>query len=186
MAEETEGENEQQEEDAEGGSSKKLFIIIGVLLVVLLLLGGGVWFWLSADDEDESKKVAMVKSQETLSDPEIVPKGFDDDDEYDENEVPLGAIFPMETFVVNLAGGTQYLRIEIQIEFTEREVPRRFYGRLVPVRDLLIKLLTSRAAKELSSPDGKEELKEAIKVAVNQVLRKELVERVYFTQFIIQ
>ena len=188
MADDLEQDEEQQTEDevTEEGSSKKLYISIAAVVVVLLIAGAGAWFWFASGSDDDDKKVTMVKSQETLSEPEIVPQGFDDEDEYDEDEIPLGAIYPLETFVVNLAGGSRFLRIEIQLEFEDREVPRRFYGRLVPVRDLLIKLLTSRPAEELSSSDGKEELKEAIKIAVNQVLRKDLVKKVYYTQFIIQ
>ena len=38
-------------------------------------------------------------------------------DELDENEAALGAIFPLDTFVVNLSGGKNYLRCQVQVEF---------------------------------------------------------------------
>ena len=169
MAEEEEQAEEQVEEGTEEeGSKKKLFIIIGAVLVVIIAAGAGAWLWMSSGEKDEEPGMKMAKSQEALSKPQILPQGFEEEDEFAEDEEPLGAIYPMEAFIINLADGSRYLRVEIQLEFTEREVPRRFMGRLVPIRDLLIKLLTSRSAKELSSNDGKEELRDDLHYKNNE------------------
>lgn len=179
-------EPEEVTEVASEGGNNRMIIFIGAGVFGILVIGGLLFWFLMAGDGTEEDKVQMVSPQMALSNPEILPEGFEEEDEYDEEEEPLGAIYPMETFIVNLSGGQRFLRAEIQLEFTEREVPSRFYARLVPIRDLLIKLLTTRSAEELSSSDGKDELREAIIMAVNQMMRKDQVKQVYFTQFIIQ
>ena len=164
-------------------SKKKLFIIIGGVVGLILLLGVPAAFFLL-----KSKPVVTGEVGESAGiavDDGSLVEGAEDEDEYDENETPLGAIFPMDSFVVNLTGG-KYLRIQIQLEFEEREVPKRFYARLVPVRDRILSLLASRTQDDISSQQGRDALRLEIKDLINEILRKEEVKIVYFTQFVVQ
>ena len=65
-------------------------------------------------------------------------------------------------------------------------MPKRFYVRLVPIRDGVIRILSSRTPSELMSHEGKEALKQALKEMMNDVLKKEEVKNIYFTQFVVQ
>jgi flagellar basal body-associated protein FliL len=106
-------------------------------------------------------------------------------EELEEGEEPLGAIVPLETFLVNLSGG-KYIRAQVQVEFESLDVPRRFYTRSVPIRDGIISMLTQMTAENLESAKGKDKLRAEIRSVINTTLRKEEVRRVYFTQFVIQ
>jgi flagellar basal body-associated protein FliL len=92
---------------------------------------------------------------------------------------------PFETFLVNLSGG-KYLRLQMQAEMETPDVPRRLYGRIVPIRDGVITMLTQKAATDLESAEGKELLKKSIKDLINEQLKRQDVRRIYFTQFVIQ
>jgi len=107
------------------------------------------------------------------------------EDELDEGEQVIGAIFPLDTFVINLSGG-KYLRVQVRLEFEGRDIPKRLYPRVVPVRDELIGILSTKRAEDLQTSQGKENLKKEIKNSINELLRHEDVKNVYFTQFVVQ
>lgn len=177
-----EDQNQEQEAAPQKGKNNKLFVIIGIVAVLIIALGTPlVMMSMGGDKDAKHAEHDLVEHEEGM-----VPEGFDDEDEYDEDEEPLGALFPMRTFVVNLAEGQSYLRIQVQVEFEKRDVPRRFYAQLVPCRDALISLLTARTVDDLNSQKGKESLKDDIKDTLNLTMRREEVKQIYFTQFVIQ
>ncbi|NLF25098.1 MAG: flagellar basal body-associated FliL family protein [Deltaproteobacteria bacterium] len=181
-AEESEG-GEASPSVSSGGSKKKLVLIVGLILGLLLLVGLPVFFLMSSGEKEPVETISLEEEDDFQK---LVPEVYQEEDELDEDEDPLGAIFPLDTFVVNLAGGSGFLRCQVQIEFTERDVPKRFYARLVPVRDAAIKILSTHTAAELAGSEGKENLKEALAEMINGILRKEQVKNVYFTQFVVQ
>jgi len=176
--EKDEGEKEAEIVPANPSKTKKRALIAGgVVLLLTILIGTPVLiFSLKGGDGVDPD---MVGSYETF-----FPDGFYED-ELDETEEALGAFYPMETFVVNLAGGN-YLRAQIQLEFMDRDIPPRFHTRVVPVRDAIIGLLTAQSKDDIIGPRGQENLKIDIRERINAELRREDIKRVYFTQFIIQ
>jgi len=187
--EENENENENEKKPSlikKIGKKKLVIVVVGVLVLLLAIGTPIVIFTMNGGGEKSDTLDAGAVNGEYGE--EDVPEGYDDEDEYeyDEDEEPLGAIYPLETFVVNLADGDSYLRVQVQIEFFKREVPKRFYVRIVPIRDALLGIMTAKKPEEVSGPDGKGELKSDIKEKINELMKKEEVKKVYFTQFIVQ
>ena len=177
-------EAEGAEESAEGGKKKgkgTLLLIIGGVLFLVLSIGAPL-LYMSMKPKKKDEHLAHDAAQAEHS---FVLEGYEDEEEYDEDEEPLGAIYPLETFVVNLAG-ERYIRVQVQLEFVTRDIPRRFYTTLIPVRDGLITLLTSRTVEDLSGAQAKDTLRGDIKDVVNTTMKKEVIKNVYFTQFVIQ
>lgn len=110
-----------------------------------------------------------------------------DQDSLDENEVSYGAFFPIDNFVVNLVDGG-FLKIQIFIEFSTRDVPPAFLAKIVPAKDSIIDILSGRKGTELKTVNGKDLLRNDIKDLLNTLLGKErkLVRDVYFTTYIIK
>lgn len=179
---------EEGEEGAEAtGNKRKLNVILLIscgILFLVLAVGVPAAYFMLADKEDaiERLEADILEAEENM----VQEEGWEEEYEYDEDEEPLGAIFPLHTFVVNLAADDSYLRCQVQLEFKGQTVPKRFFVRQVPIRDALIKLLASRTPEELSSGDGRQELKESVKQVVNDMLKREEVKEVYFTQFVMQ
>ena len=162
---------------------KKLFIIVGAVIFLVLAIGAPLIFFSMKKPATEVENAASDAASDTEDHGTL--EGALDEDEHGENEEAQGAIFPLESFVVNLAGGG-YLRSQIQLEFVERDIPEKFYARAVPIRDAMIKLLALQTQESLTSDQGREDLKKSIKDVVNEVLKKEEVKNVYFTQFVVQ
>lgn len=181
--EEKEVTNENAEASSKSGK-KVLFIVLGLVALLLLIGVPAAYFALSGEKPPQEESISEIENMNNI--PNYETEGENDEEEWDEDEDPLGAIFPMDTFIVNLPGAKRFFRCQVQFEFFSREIPRRFYVRIVPIRDEILKLLSVRTVNELTSTEGKEQLKLDLKKVVNELLRKEEVKHVYFTQFVIQ
>lgn len=99
-----------------------------------------------------------------------------------ENESQLGP------FIVNLAddGARRYLRATLQLAL-HKESYKKYFGKLDPrMRDALLTLLSSQRTDQLLKPEGKDQLRKDIATQLNGILGKEVVDDVYFVDFLIQ
>jgi flagellar basal body-associated protein FliL len=99
-----------------------------------------------------------------------------------ENDSQLGP------FIVNLAddGARRYLRATLQLGL-RKESYKKYFEKVDPrVRDALLLTLSSRRTGELLSPEGKTKLREEIAEQLNTIIGKEVVDEVYFVDFLIQ
>jgi flagellar basal body-associated protein FliL len=163
---------------------KRKLIIAGAAAAVCLGIGTPLGIFLLKPAEKKEEEAVIEKV------PEVEEASHETESEAEEgalkeNEESLGAIVPFETFLVNLSGG-KYLRLQMQAEFVTRDVPKRLYSRLVPIRDSIITMLTEQSATTLEDSQGKEKIKKNIRDLINEQLRREDVRRIYFTQFVIQ
>lgn len=180
MAKEEEKETTETAPAAKG-SKKKLFIIIGGVVFLILAAGIPVLYFTVLAPKTELDPDAITEGEEGS----VPLEGNLEEDELEEGEKAIGAIYPLDTFVLNLADG-KFIRAQLQLEFSDRDVPKRFYSKQVLVRDALISLITAKKSDVLSAEDGKETLKKEVKDKVNEVLNRQDVENVYLTQFVIQ
>ena len=152
-----------------------------VILQSLLIVGLVVSYFLFLAPKDGGAKSgvdeASVDGGEGES-TEIEEEGL-------EGERPLGAIVPLDQYMVNLRDAG-YLKVRIQLELTEREVPLRFYAREVVMRDAVLTLLSTKTKDTLLTVDGKDSLRDELRVLLNEVLKKEMVEKIYFTEFAVR
>jgi flagellar FliL protein len=168
---------------ASGGKKKTILIISGVVGLLLLIGVPVAFFAMKGKEEPQSETLAADAASHGGHG--AVAEGALDEDELEEGEEPLGAILPLESFVVNLSGG-RFVRLQAQIEFVGRDVPKRFYSRIVPVRDRIIQILSAKTADQILPNKGRDQLRQEIKDTINEILRKEEAKQVYFTQFVIQ
>jgi flagellar FliL protein len=94
----------------------------------------------------------------------------------------------LKPFVVNLQDErrSRYLRIAIQLDIVGAKWEEEIQKRLPQVRNRLLFLLSNKTVDEISSVDGKYRLQEEIVQHVNETLEKAIVQKVYFTDFIVQ
>ncbi len=182
-----EKENAEQPVEAEPASSGNMLLVIGLAVSILFGLAGfgaAGFMFMNQKPVEEPITVSGVASDAAHAEEDEL-YAVTEEDELDEGEEALGAIYPLESFVLNLSGG-RYLRAQLRLEFEGREVPKRFFPRIVPVRDLIIQLLSVKRAEDLLTSQGKEGLKGEIKDKVNELLRREDIKNVYFSQFVVQ
>ncbi|MFZ5644567.1 MAG: flagellar basal body-associated FliL family protein [Bacillota bacterium] len=91
--------------------------------------------------------------------------------------------------VVNLsdAGGTRYLRIRMVLEFKKDE---KFVEELkdmnAPIMEDIIHVLRSKTVDEIRPLDKEEKVKEEMLNTINTRLKQGKIEKIYFTDFLIQ
>lgn len=99
-------------------------------------------------------------------------------------------MLPMEPFIVNLLekGGTakRYLKVTLSFEVETEDEKGVIETHKTQLRDSILLLLSSQSMAEVSSMEGKLGLKQAILSRTNQVLGQALVNRIYFTEFVVQ
>ncbi len=151
-------------------------ILIAVITVAVLFagaVGGGFYMmWNKLADLD-----ALVRPEE-----EAV------EEEAEEGLLVTGTMFPLDTFIVNLADekSKRYLRVTMQIELKEGEPVEILEQRLVQVRDIILMILPTKRFQEIRSVDGKTILRQEIMTRLNDLLKKEVINNIYFTEFVVQ
>ena len=164
-------ENKEQQKE-EKGSNKLLLIVIIVLLLVLLIIGGLVaYFLLSEEEKKEEATSPKIEKNKKIS-----------------NMTQIGPIYPLEKFIVNLLSNhsSRYLKCKIDLELDSPELQEEIDKKLSPIRDLIIRILSSKTVEEIQTSKGKEKLKEEIKRKINEILTTGEIRNVYFTEFVIQ
>lgn len=98
----------------------------------------------------------------------------------------IGKTIPMETFLVNLSGnrGNKLLKVNMDLEVEGGKISEEIDKRKPQIRDIIIILLSSKTYAQLSSPEGKEFLRDEIRDTVNSFLTSGKIKRVLFTEFI--
>lgn len=148
------------EEGAEAPKkSKKLLIIIIAVVLVLVLGGGAAAFFLMkggdhADDEEVAEETAKPKKKE-------------------KKKTEAHPVFVnMDAFTVNLIPetGDQYLQVAISLELEGLEAEAEIKANMPKIRNNLTLLLSSKKASELMPKAGKEQLAEALKDEINQII----------------
>ncbi len=166
-------------------SSSSLMLIIVIVMLILVILVGAVAFILMSGGDDESAVQSTPTAQERQVDQTQRSSG-------NPNSVrpftEIGLMFPMDTFTVNLLSesGRRYLKVEMNLEIDGEELAAELDNKKAVIRDIIIRLLSSKSLDEISTAKGKDKLKEQITEQLNMRLRDGHINNVYFTEFVIQ
>ncbi len=163
---------------AGGGTSKKQsLILIGLAFVnMLVILGVGLMvFQGRKKDAAEPKLEHVIKGEHDTQEKE----------KKEEKEV-AAKVFPLETFIVNLAAskGRRVAKVNIELAVEGEGITTEIDQRKAQVRDIIIILLSGKSYEQVANKEGKDKLKEQIKDTVNAFLTKGKIKEVYFTEFI--
>jgi len=162
--------------DAPPKKKGKLLIILVIVGVLLLGAGVGGFFLLSKPATEQSAKSEEGEEEEG-------------EEESGDGDAKQPTYVKLATFTVNLADQESYLQVEIELLVADLKVGEKMNARIPEVRDAMIRLLTSKTAEELSTPEGKDKLANEIQTQINDVLgfkKKGGVRKVLFGAFIIQ
>ena len=94
----------------------------------------------------------------------------------------------LKAFVINLADADapRYLKVDITLQVIDKEAEKEVKEYTAMVRDTVLAYLSGLSAEQTVGPLGKSDMRHAIKKRINDVLPSAPVERVFFTQFIVQ
>ena len=154
-------------------SNKILIMLFGVLIVFMLGMGGGlVMMW---------NKLSEISVQSAANASTNPAQGSNP-------EQPLGPIYSLDTFIVNLAdkGGNRYLRVTMDLELANPELAAEINKRLPQVRDSILMILPSKRFDEISSVEGKIALRDEMLEKLNSLLTLGKITNIYFKEFVVQ
>ncbi len=160
-----------EEQDAPKGKSKLLIIIIAVV-VLLLGIGGALYFFLGSDDsasESQSQTATAVVAAE-----------------------PVMYVNIPQPFLFNVTGDKKdrlvQIKAQLMVRGSKNEDLARYHSPLV--ESTLLATFASATVDQLRSPTGRVELRdkatEDIKASLAQAVGQPVIEKVLFTDFVIQ
>jgi flagellar protein FliL len=145
-------------------------IVLAVILV--LLVGGGVfvgWTLLQTDPADgEAGKASVMKEK-----PDTAP-----------------ATYTLNTYIVNLMGSSgmsnRYLKVGVLLGIND-PLQAPILDEFKPLlNDAVLMLLSSKTYSELATVEGKIVLKQELISRMNQILGRQVVKTIYFSEFVVQ
>ena len=153
---------------------KPMGMIIGIIVGLLALGGGGYYAYMTYFQEKPVEEVPVEGEEGAV---QVV-----------EENINLGVMFPLDSFIVNLAGskGKRFLKVTISLELSTPEVHAELKENIQKVTDSILVLLSSKSFEDVYSVRGKFKLKDEVVTRVNRFLVVGHVKDAYFTEFIIQ
>jgi flagellar FliL protein len=186
------------EAEAEGGGKKKLFIIIGAAVAVALILGVVAFMMLGKGDK-KTKKEGEATTTEAAAGGHGAPAaesgGHGAPAASGGHGAAAGAagapsanIFALEPFIVNIYDGQElrYLKVKVELEMVSPAIKTEIEGRLAPIRDSVLILLSAKTLQDVQDVQGKNTLKDEILGAINKSIPPGKIAKVYFTDFVVQ
>ncbi len=174
------------EAPAEGGSKKKLFIIIGAAVAVLVIAGVVVFMMMGKGDKKKEGTDPHASPAAAAGGHGAAPAG----DAHGAAGGAAGAttIFPLEPFIVNIYDGQdlRYLKVKVELDMANPGVKPELEGRLAPIRDAILVVLTTKTLQEVQDVQGKNQLRDEILTAISKIVAQGKVTKVYFTDFVVQ
>ena len=154
-------------------SNKLLFIVLGVVLLLVVGMGGGLFMMWS--------KMSAINTQ-------IATAAESKDGQKANDQMMIGPIMALDTFIVNLAdaGGKRFLRVTIDLELSNPELRDEMKTRLPQVRDAILMILPTKHFDDISSTEGKIELRDELLASLNGFLTTGQINNIYFKEFVVQ
>lgn len=189
-------DNENTEQRVVKKSSKLKFIIIGLIVILLLVVILFVVYMLvlapkpAADQTAQQNPVAQAPAPApapTVQTPSPAMVGGMD---MGVSNAEMGQIYPIPTLNVNLADptGITYLAITLALEFDPKnaDLYAEVEAKMPRINDMIITVLSSKAYEEISTSQGKINLKNEFLRRINSMLAKGRLYNVYITGFTVQ
>lgn len=161
---------------ASSGSGQKPILFIILAVVNMLVVGAvGYMLWQNRKLEAAKPTIDQVVAGEVDTHKKEEPEGSF-----------VGRVVPLESFIVNLAGerGRKVARVNMELELQGDNVAEEIEKRKAQIRDIIIITLSSKSYEEVSSREGKDQLRNEIKDTINNFLTKGKIKNVFFTDLI--
>ncbi len=110
--------------------------------------------------------------------------------EPDETAAPVeyGAFSEIHGLIVNPAGsqGQRYLMVNVGFESQQEKALEALTAKEVAVRDAVLDILSKKTVDQLAAIGFRDSLKTEIRDTVNVILGPDQIDRLYFTQYVLQ
>lgn len=171
---------EEVKEEKKKGNKGLIIAIIGILVLLIVAVAILVVFLLPKEQPPAEGEGGHQTTKEA---PAHANGGARSD------FAKMGPTFAIaEPFVVNLMGqdGRRYLKASVVLELSAPELQKEIDTKLPLIKDRISQILSSKTFGEISTPKGKDKLKEEILQEINSFMVDGYIKSVLFPEFIIQ
>jgi flagellar FliL protein len=177
-----------QDAPKEKKSGSLVLIIVIVVLILVILIGAVVAILMMGGDDEEAVQSKTPVAQERSINKNPEERLTSGSGRTSGSFSEIGPMFPLDNFTVNLLSesGRRYLKVQMNLELSGEELGVELDTRKAVIRDIIIRLLSSKSLEEISTSKGKEKLKDQIVDQLNMRLRDGHINNVYFTEFVVQ
>lgn len=191
-------DNENTELQTAKKSSKLKFIIIGLIVLILLIaILVVVYMFVLAPKSETAEQAAQPTAVQAAPAPapapavqQAAPAPVMGAMDMGVSNAEMGQIYPIPTLNVNLADptGITYLAITLALEFDPKNsaLYAEVEAKMPRITDMIITTLSSKAYEEISTSQGKVNLKNEFLRRINAMLAKGRLYNVYITGFTVQ
>ncbi|MDY6863818.1 MAG: flagellar basal body-associated FliL family protein [Thermodesulfobacteriota bacterium] len=158
---------DEEKETKKSGGGKKAWIIIPGILLILGLSGGFFIYSKFLKSTKDKKKIDLKKKEKKVK------------EEY---------TLSLNPFIVNLADREipHYLKISISLGFYNKDLDKKIETNKTQIRDTVILALSEKKYQEIMDIKGKKTLKNELLLKLKKILGKGSLNKIYFTEFVIQ
>lgn len=173
------------ETEDDGGKKKMMTIIIGAAVAVALILGIVAFMALGKSDKKATKEGETAQTEGAAA---TAGAAAGTSPAAGGAASPAANIFPLEPFIVNIYDGQElrYLKVKVELEMAGPVIKPEIEGRLAPIRDSILILLSAKTLQDVQDVQGKNTLKDEILNAINKNIPPGKIVKVYFTDFVVQ
>ena len=161
---------DKKKEEQEGGkkSGGKLGLIIAAVVLLAAGIGAGAYF-MGSKGALPGAGGAAAHSSNMASD-------------------AIGPMIEIEPFIVNILDndGTRYLKAALTLEVETAAGRQEVIERMPQLRDAILLVTGNKTFDELNDLQGKLQLRAELLGRVNEILKRDRVRRIYFTEFVVQ
>lgn len=100
----------------------------------------------------------------------------------------IGPMIDIAPFIVNILDndGTRYLKAALTLEVETAAGQQEVMERMPQLRDAILLVASNKTFDELRDLQGKLQLRAELLARINEIMRRERVKRIYFTEFVVQ
>ncbi len=176
MAEEPTGEVSEGGEEGDAVAKKKGFTSYLLILLPLLLVGiaGGGWVAFSYYPKLAQAAEALVGDDNQTAPDKAEP-------------IEYGQFKELQGLIINPTNTEgRFLMVNIGLETAEPGVLEELNQKEIVVRDTILRLMSERSIAELSDISRRDSIKQGLIEALNTIIQNGQIDRIYFTQYVLQ
>jgi len=158
-------------------AAKKKLMIMVAIGVLVLLIGGGVTAWLLLRGDHAGADKGRAQAEHSAP-PARAPQG----------PVTYQELAPV--FVANLPGQPSLLQVGLQVRIRYPELGEFLKHNDPALRNAILNLLSSQDGQTLKTREGKEQLRAALRTAINAVIHSYRgpgeIDEIFYSSFVMQ
>lgn len=173
--EQTAGETGDDGEPVDGKKKGSMGTLLILLPVLLIGLAGGGWIAFSYYPE-------LARAAEILH-----PTAPEEEDSGTPEPIEYGQFKELQGLIINPTNSDgRFLMLNIGLETAEPAVLEELDQKDIVVKDTILRLMSERTVQELGDITRRDTLKQVLIDALNGILNNGKIDRIYFTQYVIQ